>query len=81
MGEIGFGTHALDRCLFLPFRPAEEREVLPTWFDHDSQNRYVLDGLTGLHVDDYVGGGEGLSKPEDLKAELVLGPSCGGFSS
>ncbi|CAK0838168.1 unnamed protein product, partial [Prorocentrum cordatum] len=50
MLEIGFLQHALDRSCFL------SRTTTST----------VLDGVLGLHVDDFIGGGENFEREEDL---------------
>ena len=52
----------------MSYRPATKAEVGNTWYDVESQTYYVLDGILGLHVDDFIGGGECLHTVEDLKA-------------
>ncbi len=50
MMECGVAQHPLDPCLFVRFRRRERPETL------DAQ---ALDGILGLHVGNFVGGGEG----------------------
>ncbi|CAK0861054.1 unnamed protein product [Prorocentrum cordatum] len=60
MIDIGFLQHQLDRCCFLSYRiAADGDDPFLVWSADDGQN-YVLDGILGLHVDDFIGGGENL---------------------
>ena len=53
--QIGFARHPLDRCVFLSFNGGD----LPKSVDEGMER---LDGILGLHVDDFIGGGEGISR-------------------
>ncbi|CAK0827016.1 unnamed protein product [Prorocentrum cordatum] len=66
MIDIGFLQHQLDRCCFLSYRiAADGDDPFLVWSADDGQN-YVLDGILGLHVDDFIGGGENLEHEADL---------------
>ncbi|CAK0910898.1 unnamed protein product, partial [Prorocentrum cordatum] len=66
MIDIGFPQHQLDRCCFLSYRiAADGDDPFLVWSADDGQN-YVLDGILGLHVDDFIGGGENLEREADL---------------
>ncbi|CAK0792453.1 unnamed protein product [Prorocentrum cordatum] len=66
MIEIGFLQHQLDRCCFLSYRiAADGDDPFLVWSADDGQS-YVLDGILGLHVDDFIGGGENLECEADL---------------
>ncbi|CAK0874691.1 unnamed protein product, partial [Prorocentrum cordatum] len=66
MIDIGFLQRQLDRCCFLSYRVATEGDgPFLVWGAGDGQN-YVLDGVLGLHVDDFIGGGENLECEADL---------------
>ena len=60
--DLQFRQHQLDKCIFMSFRDIDNKTKL----DLDSQNLstaeflLLLDGVTGLHVDDFLGGGEGV---------------------
>ena len=71
MENIGFVGHPLDKCIFLSFRePVEEDSDFVRSTDV-SGRIWVLDGILGLHVDDYGGGGAGLLAVEDLQQEAA----------
>ena len=52
--QIGFARHPLDRCVFMSFNGGDS----PKSVDEGMER---LDGILGLHVDDFIGGGEGMS--------------------
>ena len=52
--QIGFVRHPLDRCVFMSFEGIDLPKSV-------SEGMERLDGILGLHVDDFVGGGEGMS--------------------
>ena len=61
MLEMSFYEHRLDACLYMSYR----RAIIGSGDEPDSYMAedgcyYVLDGIMGLHVDDFIGGGEGL---------------------
>ncbi|CAK0840096.1 unnamed protein product [Prorocentrum cordatum] len=65
MIDIGFLQHQLDRCCFLSCRiAADGDDPFLVWSADDGQN--VLDGILGLRVDDFIGGGENLECEADL---------------
>ena len=51
--EIGFVRHPLDRCVCMSFKGIDLPKSV-------SEGMERLDGILGLHVDDFVGGGEGM---------------------
>ena len=53
--QIGFARHLLDRCVFMSFNGGD----LPKSVDEGMER---LDGILVLHVDDFIGGGEGVSR-------------------
>ena len=66
MGKLGFWTHRLDNCLYLSVRQATEKDDEFLVFQ-DGEQQLVVDGVLGLHVDDYGGGGEGVTNENDIK--------------
>ncbi|CAK0872984.1 unnamed protein product, partial [Prorocentrum cordatum] len=66
---IGLKNHKLEDCLLLSLRPAR---VDDDPFDARSfeGQTYVVDGLIGKHVDDFIGCGEGETNEQDLYAKL-----------
>ena len=66
--EAGFREHKMDSCLFMSFRPLRHDDaqwVKEIAFEMTS-GPWVLDGIMGLHVDDFIGGGEGLEDIHQL---------------
>ena len=53
--QIGFARHPLDRCVFMSFNGGGLPKSV-------SEGMERLDGILGLHVDDFIGGGEGMSR-------------------
>ena len=53
--QIGFARHPLDRCVLMSFNGGDRPKSV-------SQEMERLDGILGLHVDDFIGGGEGMSR-------------------
>ena len=53
--QIGFARHPLDRCVFMSFNGGDLPKSV-------SEGMERLDGILGLHVDDFIGGGEGMSR-------------------
>ena len=53
--QVGFVRHPLDRCVFMSFNGGD----LPKSVNEGMER---LDGILGLHVDDFIGGGEGMSR-------------------
>ena len=52
--QIGVVRHPLDRCVFMSFEGVDLPKSV-------SEGMERLNGIHGLHVDDFVGGGEGMS--------------------
>ncbi|CAK0886983.1 unnamed protein product, partial [Prorocentrum cordatum] len=59
--EIGFRNHWLEDCLLLPLRPTKVEDDPFDACSFEDQT-YVVDGLIGKHVDDFIGCGEGLNQ-------------------
>ena len=53
--QIGFARHPLDRCVFMSFEGVDLPKSVAEGMER-------LDGILGLHVDDFIGGGEGMSR-------------------
>ena len=69
MGEMHFYEHKLDACLYMSYKAIEKATV--DSFEHPDGGHYELDGILGLHVDDFIGGGEHLVKVEDLEGVVA----------
>ena len=65
MDESDFVTHPLEKCLYLSYRPAMQAEQ-PDFYTTDKTG-WTLDGILGLHVDDYLGSGENVSTLNDIE--------------
>ena len=68
IGNLKFYRHALDRCVFLSAREATIDDPEYQVFE-DGGVKMVVDGVLGLHVDDYIGAGEGVMSLQDLEGE------------
>ena len=64
--ELGMIPHPLDRCVYLSIRAAYESEPA---FEVFQWNGVPSNGIFGLHVDDFIGAGEGFCSEHDLKKE------------
>ena len=64
MKERSFQTHVLEQCLFLSYRRATTAEKNTVEYQGEL---YKLDGIGGLHVDDFLAAGEGACTQNDLK--------------
>ena len=53
--QIGFARHPLDRCVFMSFKGVDLPKSV-------AERMERLDGIVGLHADDFIGGGEGMSR-------------------
>ena len=53
--QIGFARHPFDRCVFMSFKGVDLAKSVAEGMER-------LDGILGLHVDDFIGGGEGMSR-------------------
>ena len=64
--ELQLMSHPLDRCLYLSLRKAhrDDEEFLTFQL---GEEWYIVDGVLGLHVDDFIGAGEQVSALQDVK--------------
>ncbi|CAK0823245.1 unnamed protein product [Prorocentrum cordatum] len=67
--EIGFRNHWLEDCLLLSLRAARPSDDPLDACSFDGQT-FVVDGLIGKHVDDFIDLGENVSCEDDLYAKL-----------
>ena len=68
MGDLKFATHPLENCLFLSYRLSQKGDdPFETFCIED--RKYVVDGLLGLHVDDYLGCGEEVGSQKDIEID------------
>ena len=68
---VGFESHRLEQYLFLSYRPWNEGEDFSESLTFVRNNiRLRIDGIMGLHVDDYVGALEGVHSENDLQLKL-----------
>ena len=65
MKDKGWIQHALDPCLFMSYRKFQEGDDEHEAFEKDGEY-YTIDGLAGLHVDDFLGCGEGVKWKSDV---------------
>ena len=72
MLDIGFMQHALDKCCFLSFRRAVDADDAFLAWKADDEQYYILDGVLGLHVDDFIGGGEQLDSERDINETTAI---------
>ena len=66
--EIKMLRHPLDRCVYMSTRLATVEDEEFCCFHFGNEMR-VVDGVLGLHVDDYIGGGENVFNTTDLEGE------------
>ena len=66
--EIKMMRHPLDRCVYMSTRLATVEDEEFCCF-HVGDEVRVVDGVLGLHVDDYIGGGENVFSVADLEGE------------
>ena len=59
MDERTFIQHPLDGCVLLSTREATEHDDSFEVFTLEGKPQ-IVDGILGLHVDDFIGGGEGV---------------------
>ena len=65
VNECLFVHHPLDRCLYLSLRKATKHDPEFQKIQKDG-DVFVVDGILGLHVDDYLGAGEGITRVGDV---------------
>ena len=68
MKDKGWIQHALDPCLFMSYRKFQEGDDEHEAFEKDGEY-YTIDGLAGLHVDDFLGCGEGVKWKKDVESQ------------
>ena len=68
MSDLAFVTHPLENCVFLSTRLARKDDDPFEVFHVDDKKR-VVDGLLGLHVDDYLGLGENVNSQKDIEID------------
>ena len=62
--EVGLWKHRLDGCIYLSTRVATKEDAEFEVFEHNGE-MLVVDGVFGLHVDDILAAGEGVTRAED----------------
>eukprot|EP00959_Pyramimonas_sp_CCMP1952_P121983 2550164-Pyramimonas_sp.AAC.1 len=67
-GEIGFRNRELEDRLLFPLRPAKFEDDPLDARSFEGQT-CAVDGLSGKHVDDFIGCGEGATNEQDLHAK------------
>ena len=68
-------SHPLDRCVYLSLRSATAEDAEFLVFEKDEQ-KWIVDGLLGLHVDDFLGAGENIHCLRDLQMDPQGECSC-----
>ena len=68
--EAKFLVHPLDNCVFLSWRRAYSDDPEFQVFSHGGVPS-IVDGILGLHVDDFLGCGEGVNSVEDATGANV----------
>ena len=68
VGDLKFYRHALDRCVFMSAREATAEDD-PFLIFQDKGKSMVVDGVLGLHVDDFIGSGEGIFSIDNLEGD------------
>ena len=66
--ELQFLRHPLDRCVYLSIRDAQRSDEPERCFEV-RKRKVTVDGVLGLHVDDYIGGGENVHGEQDMEGE------------
>lgn len=66
--EIKMVRHPLDRCVYMSTRLATVDDEEFCCY-HCGEECRVVDGVLGLHVDDYIGGGENVFSASDLEGD------------
>ena len=59
--------HPLDRCIYLSTRAATKDDPPLQIFYNKDNEALIVDGYLGLHVDDFIGAGEGINSPNGVK--------------
>ena len=67
--ELNLMAHPLDRCVYLSLRQAADGDDPFCVFNYNGM-KCVVDGILGLHVDDFIGAGEGVTTLSDITGEF-----------
>ena len=65
--ELLMVHHPLDRCIYLSVRTATKDDNPFQVFYNKENEALIVDGYLGLHVDDFIGAGEGIQSPQDVQ--------------
>lgn len=68
INDLKFLRHPLDRCVYISYREAYQEDYEKEVFHMDGKT-FVVDGLLGLHVDDYIGGGENVNGKHEVEGD------------
>ena len=66
--ELYLIRHPLDRCVFISARLAHAGDDEFCIFEREGQ-KWIVDGVLGLHVDDFIGAGEKVFSLDDLEGD------------
>ena len=61
--------HPLDRCIYLSTRAATKDDPPFQVFHDKTMKRSLWTATLALHVDDFIGAGEGINSPNDVKVD------------
>jgi hypothetical protein len=75
INNMRFLRHPLDRCVYLSIREANQDDEEFACFNLGG-SVCTVDGVMGLHVDDYLGAGEGINSPHDLEGDYDGNFNC-----
>ena len=69
--QDGWHVHKLDPCLYVSYRlwKNEDPENEKTWM---KGKWMIMDGILGVHVDDFIGCGEKVSVKKDLERKIAM---------
>ena len=67
--ELNLIAHPLDRCVYLSLRQAADGDDPFCVFEYNGTH-CIVDGILGLHVDDFIGAGEGVTTLNDITGEF-----------
>lgn len=70
VSDLTLINHPLDRCLYLSLRPASQEDRSFLVFKNKG-GHWIVDGALGLHVDDFLGAGEGIYSLNEVKADAA----------
>ena len=68
MKRFSFQKHQLEPCAFISTRTASADEADAY---EDGQEHRLVDGIMALHVDDFIGGGEGVNSLKDIEGNKL----------